>query len=255
MTYVENEKTRSCTKCKHDLPTSSFNKMSSAKDGMQRYCRECQKAKFSEYCANPDSIKKMRERSAEYREENKDLIVRRRWERYHLTDYGDVLRQRSAEYGRKNRDIISTRMAEYRIENREKISESRRAYRRENSEYISVYDREYRKKNRPKIRQINAKRRFRRKNAVPAWSDISAVNRFYEEADRLTLESGVEYQVDHIVPLVSDLVCGLHCEANLQVITKYENILKGNRYWPGMSGDLDLYGEPCSLYPSQGSSM
>lgn len=46
--------------------------------------------------------------------------------------------------------------------------------------------------------------------------------------------TGVDYQVDHIVPLQSRLVCGLHNEANLSVIPAIDNNRKGNRYWPEM---------------------
>jgi hypothetical protein len=48
----------------------------------------------------------------------------------------------------------------------------------------------------------------------------------------------VEYHVDHIVPLTSDLVCGLHCEANLQIAVGKDNIAKNNRWWPDMWDEL-----------------
>lgn len=49
---------------------------------------------------------------------------------------------------------------------------------------------------------------------------------------------GVRFEVDHIIPLQSRLVCGLHNEFNLRVITAKENNAKGNRYWPDMpTGD------------------
>lgn len=40
--------------------------------------------------------------------------------------------------------------------------------------------------------------------------------------------------VDHIVPLQSNWVCGLHCEANLRVIPGAENESKRNFWWPQM---------------------
>ena len=40
--------------------------------------------------------------------------------------------------------------------------------------------------------------------------------------------------VDHIVPLQSALVCGLHCEANLEIIPGAANEAKKNYWWPDM---------------------
>lgn len=52
----------------------------------------------------------------------------------------------------------------------------------------------------------------------------------YLEAQRLTLETGVEYVVDHIVPLAHKKVCGLHNDANTQVVTADFNKAKGNTF-------------------------
>ena len=64
--------------------------------------------------------------------------------------------------------------------------------------------------------------------AIPRWADHKAIAQVYESA-RL---AGMH--VDHIVPLVSPIVCGLHCEANLQLLTPHENWSKNNRHWPDM---------------------
>lgn len=65
--------------------------------------------------------------------------------------------------------------------------------------------------------------------AFPSWANKSEIATFYKRARELTESTGVKHHVDHIVPLRSKLVCGLHVESNLRVITASENVSKGNR--------------------------
>jgi hypothetical protein len=43
------------------------------------------------------------------------------------------------------------------------------------------------------------------------------------------------FEVDHIVPIKHDQVCGLHVLRNLQVITRVENRAKGNKFCPAVA--------------------
>jgi hypothetical protein len=70
--------------------------------------------------------------------------------------------------------------------------------------------------------------------AMPVWADVERINSLYREARRLTRTTGVMHHVDHIVPLNSRLVCGLHVPANLEILRARENRSKGNRRWPDM---------------------
>lgn len=45
---------------------------------------------------------------------------------------------------------------------------------------------------------------------------------------------GFQWHVDHIVPLTSQIVCGLHSHTNIRVIPGAENISKNNRIWEDM---------------------
>lgn len=88
------------------------------------------------------------------------------------------------------------------------------------------------------LKPINAEKAMRRvarkRQATPTWANPEAIRSFYVEAARLTKESGEPHHVDHIVPLQSKIVCGLHVEHNLRVLPKCENQAKSNRWWPDM---------------------
>jgi hypothetical protein len=84
------------------------------------------------------------------------------------------------------------------------------------------------KLNLPRVLERNARRRALEKRATPKWANKQEMIRAYEKAAEMGLT------VDHVVPLKSPLVCGLHCEANLELIPANDNFRKGNRHWPDM---------------------
>jgi hypothetical protein len=89
-------------------------------------------------------------------------------------------------------------------------------------------------RNREKVNAEAARYKADKLQATPAWADRNAITAVYAEADKLTRETGIPHQVDHLVPLRSKLVCGLHVPANLRAIPGAENSSKNNRYWPDM---------------------
>jgi hypothetical protein len=68
------------------------------------------------------------------------------------------------------------------------------------------------------------------KKITPLWANQEKIRKIYIEAKRLTDATGVEYVVDHIIPRKHPLVCGLHNEFNLQIITRKENSKKSNKF-------------------------
>lgn len=120
----------------------------------------------------------------------------------------------------------------------EKIREASKSYRRRNLERLIAYGREYRAR-RPEWASAywgaaNAKRRAARRRAVPAWFEDAPVRAIYRAAAAVSESTGVDHEVDHVVPLISALVCGLHVADNLRVIPASANRRKGNRFWPNM---------------------
>lgn len=96
-------------------------------------------------------------------------------------------------------------------------------------------NRAWREANPDKHAAKEARRRAAKLRATPAWADQNAIAELYRMASEESLRTGVPMHVDHIVPLKSRHVCGLHCEANLQVLPALSNLSKSNRFWPGMS--------------------
>jgi hypothetical protein len=76
------------------------------------------------------------------------------------------------------------------------------------------------------------KRQNNMHRATPAWADDKQIEALYCEARALTISTGVDYVVDHIIPLRGRHVSGLHCQTNLRVITRIENARKSNYFSP-----------------------
>lgn len=66
--------------------------------------------------------------------------------------------------------------------------------------------------------------------ATPEWTDLEAIRNIYEQCKLKSQATGIPHQVDHIVPLQSDVVCGLHVSANLRIIPAEENLKKHNKF-------------------------
>jgi len=58
---------------------------------------------------------------------------------------------------------------------------------------------------------------------TPKWADRKAIKRIYLLAKQLSINSGIKYEVDHLIPLKSNNVCGLHVEDNLQIVERSKN--------------------------------
>lgn len=77
----------------------------------------------------------------------------------------------------------------------------------------------------------SARRAVQRRRAP--WYDSQAVKKLYAEAEARRA-AGEDVHVDHVVPLRSPLVCGLHVQTNLAILEAGPNRAKGNRVWPDM---------------------
>jgi hypothetical protein len=154
----------------------------------------------------------------------------------------------SSEWYQVNRERLRKKSKKWYLVNREYVLEKSKKWDQDNPRLRSKYfnkwaqanpelKREGRKRwaqaNPDAVNALKARRRSAKKNALISWANASAIKKFYTEACRLTKLTGVKHHVDHIYPLQSEYMCGLHVETNLQILTEKENVAKGNRTWPG----------------------
>lgn len=198
---------KQCTCCKEVKPTSDFHRK---RDSFEGFCKVCKTAKFKAFSkANPEVAKNKQKRKLEKLHANPEAVL--------------AAKIKSAEYYKKNK---------------KKHRESVDAWLKARPEKRLEYQRRWRAKNLDVVRYHANKRRTTKLNAIPKWIDKEweefAIKELYALAVLREKLTGIVWHVDHIVPLQSSKVCGLHCVANLQLLTKSANISKGNRTWPDM---------------------
>jgi len=118
------------------------------------------------------------------------------------------------EYYERNKEQVIARAAARPVEQRRLHREK---YKAQNPELYKAF---------------TSVRRRRHKNATPKWitpEQKLAMRNLYLKAQELTKIAGERYVVDHIIPLISPEVCGLHVPWNLRVITQEENLKKSNK--------------------------
>jgi hypothetical protein len=191
---------KTCSKCGETKPAGAFYPDRSKPDGRRSYCKDCGKASAASWAkANPHSA-----------------------------------RASSAAYRGSNPEKVKVGAAAWKKANPEKNKASYTAWDKANPEKRRALHRAWDKANPGKANARTRRRQAAKLQATPAWANNFFMQEAYTLAALRTRMLGFKWHVDHVVPLRSKIVCGLHCEANLRVIPAVINMSKGNRYWPDM---------------------
>ena len=193
-----------CSRCKEEKIISEFYKDRTRKDGIADRCKDCQKVLNNAngpkyYAANKELIK---EKNRVYRAENVEKIKESRARRY----------------------------------DKKKNYEQCKNYRLNNPEKIKVIVSRWYKNNAAKANVKTAKRRAMKNNATPSWLTSihkAQIQEFYDLAIARSMQTGIDYQVDHIHPLNGKTFSGLHVPWNMQILTAAENAAKSNKLIEG----------------------
>lgn len=114
--------------------------------------------------------------------------------------------------------------------NRYKYAASDKRWRENNRDRNVATCTRWRRNNLDKLAVNAANYRASKLQATPRWADKCKIQDWYTRAHELTILTGVPHTVDHVIPLNSEVVCGLHVDTNLQILTLSDNSAKGNTF-------------------------
>jgi hypothetical protein len=135
-----------------------------------------------------------------------------------------------AEYFREynRREDVKDRKNEWYQEHREQVIQAAAT---RPAHVKREYRNAWKETHKVQIRADTKARRRKHREATPPWASRkqkSEVRQLYQIAITMTQTTGEQYVVDHIYPLRSEVVCGLHVPWNLRVVTQRENLEKSN---------------------------
>ncbi len=221
---------RTCTKCSICYPDviSNFRKSKRKKDGTYSYAAECKK------CAKAYHAQRYKENTQEIRARND------KWKEENL----EKLKAYYKRYGIENAEARKEYRKQYYQDpaNKERHKRVCKDWNEQNLEKTKLYRTQHYQENKAYYVAKDLKRSKAERKATPAWCDLTKCQEFYAEARRLTEETGIPHQVDHVDPIQGRLVCGMHVHNNLQVLTLIENNLKRHKFTPyGIDKDGNRY--------------
>jgi hypothetical protein len=128
----------------------------------------------------------------------------------------ECCKTKNRDWNRRNPDKIQKIVSKWVAKNPEKVKEMNKDWREDNLNKCAAYTATYKAVKKHATLDLQEDQNF-------------LIGEFYKESTRLTKETGIPHEVDHIIPLQGEIVSGLHVPWNLRVVTKEVNRKKSNK--------------------------
>lgn len=214
-----------CRKCEQSKTEDGFSRSKANKDGLNGICKICDAERASAY--RSDKLDRLAKEKKEYRRNNpgKEKAAKKR-------------------YYDKNTEKVKTQIAKWKLNNQNRIKEYSRKQWRENKDHMMQNNRKWVLENKDRMKWVQA-----------LWRDSNRSRRKELEHNRraklrssggrlskgiveklLVLQKGLcaccgaslaeGYHLDHIVSIIKG---GENCDANVQLLTPFCNLSKGDK--------------------------
>ena len=166
-----------------------------------------------------------------YYEKNKEKLINRA-KAYREANKEKIKAFNKAHY-KANKEKEKARSKAWYEANKERRNAQTKAYYEANKEKHSNLMKAWEEANKDKRNAIDAKRKASKLQRTPSWltkEDLAEIEDIYRMAKRRSEVEGIEYHVDHIIPLQGRNISGLHVPSNLQILRATENLRKSNKH-------------------------
>lgn len=216
---------KTCSRCTKPQGLDAFGKDARNRDGLKGICKRCENEK----------VRAWREANAGGRYEVHKAAARDRAQEYYQRNTAHCLKVGAAWRARNPEVKAEADRAYYARRDRDRQNAMARRRRDANRALANAKARAKAPKYAAAKAATVAHRRAMKHKATPMWADRQCIRAIYEQAKAQEALTGVSMHVDHEIPLVHPLVCGLHVESNLRVLPARANQSKSNRWTPSFA--------------------
>lgn len=158
---------------------------------------------------------------------SKDLQKSKEW----IKENPDKVKANKKRYAKKHSKTIVLKVKKWGKENPDKVRQNQRNSRKRHKLKRLVTARRWRLINKHKVKSYDAERRIKALNASLFKTELTDF--VLEEAFKLNILrekiTGFRWHMDHVIPLQSKTVCGLHVWNNFQCLPQSMNNYKSNK--------------------------